>query len=82
MFRFFIDRPIFASVISVIIMLAGIASLRVLPVEQYPNVVPPEVVVNATYPGAAGAGNQRRGRHDLHGVHQHRCGLFADFHFF
>lgn len=53
MLRFFIDRPIFASVISVIIMLAGIASLRVLPVEQYPNVVPPEVVVSATYPGAS-----------------------------
>ena len=53
MFRFFIDRPIFASVISVIIMLAGIVSLRVLPVEQYPNVVPPQVVVSATYPGAS-----------------------------
>ncbi len=53
MLRFFIDRPIFASVISVIIMLAGVASLRVLPVEQYPNVVPPEVVVSATYPGAS-----------------------------
>ncbi len=53
MMRFFIDRPIFASVISIIIILAGVASLRVLPVEQYPNVVPPEVVVEASYPGAS-----------------------------
>ena len=53
MFRFFIDRPIFASVISIIIMVAGLASLRVLPVEQYPNVVPPEVIVSAEYPGAS-----------------------------
>ncbi|SMP38026.1 hydrophobic/amphiphilic exporter-1, HAE1 family/multidrug efflux pump [Desulfonatronum zhilinae] len=53
MFRFFIDRPIFASVISIIIILAGGAALRVLPVEQYPNVVPPQVVVAAMYPGAS-----------------------------
>jgi HAE1 family hydrophobic/amphiphilic exporter-1/multidrug efflux pump len=53
MLRFFIDRPIFASVISIIIIIAGIVSLRVLPVEQYPNVVPPQVVVSATYPGAS-----------------------------
>ncbi|PMR75518.1 efflux RND transporter permease subunit [Billgrantia endophytica] len=53
MFRFFIDRPIFASVISIIIMLAGLASLSALPVEQYPDVVPPQVVVNANYPGAS-----------------------------
>lgn len=53
MFRFFIDRPIFASVISIIIILAGSAALRVLPVEQYPNVVPPQIVVEAFYPGAS-----------------------------
>ncbi|MCO6746514.1 efflux RND transporter permease subunit, partial [Streptomyces sp. CHA1] len=53
MLRFFIDRPIFASVISIIIVLAGLAALRGLPVEQYPDVVPPEVVVEATYPGAS-----------------------------
>ncbi|WP_440997758.1 efflux RND transporter permease subunit [Arhodomonas sp. SL1] len=53
MLRFFIDRPIFASVISIIIVLAGGAALRALPVEQYPDVVPPEVVVEATYPGAS-----------------------------
>lgn len=53
MLRFFIDRPIFASVISIIIVVAGLASLRALPVEQYPNVVPPEVIVSAEYPGAS-----------------------------
>ncbi len=53
MFRFFIDRPIFASVISILIMLAGLAALQALPVEQYPDVVPPQVVVEAAYPGAS-----------------------------
>lgn len=53
--RFFIDRPIFASVLSIIIMLLGGAAIMVLPVEQYPEIVPPEVVVRATYPGASAA---------------------------
>ncbi len=50
--RFFIDRPIFASVISIIIVLMGFVSLRILPIEQYPNITPPLVVVSATYTGA------------------------------
>ncbi len=50
--RFFILRPVFASVISIIIVLAGLIAMRVLPVAQYPQIVPPEVVVQATYPGA------------------------------
>ncbi len=53
MFRFFIDRPIFSTVVSLVILIAGVASLTLLPVEQYPDVVPPQVVVNATYPGAS-----------------------------
>lgn len=53
MFRFFIDRPLFSSVISIFIVLIGIVALRALPIEQYPNVVPPQVVVSATYPGAS-----------------------------
>jgi hydrophobe/amphiphile efflux-1 (HAE1) family protein len=53
MLRFFIDRPIFASVVSFIIVLAGVMALRALPVEQYPDVVPPQIVVEATYPGAS-----------------------------
>jgi len=53
MLRFFIDRPIFSSVISIIIVIIGLAALRILPVEQYPEVVPPQVVVSAQYIGAS-----------------------------
>ena len=49
---FFINRPIFAGVISVIIFLAGLISLTQLPVSEYPEVTPPSVVVNAQFPGA------------------------------
>ncbi|KQT52788.1 MULTISPECIES: efflux RND transporter permease subunit [unclassified Aureimonas] len=51
--RFFVDRPVFASVISIVIFLAGIMGMRALPIEQYPELVPPEVVVSAAYPGAS-----------------------------
>lgn len=51
--KFFIDRPVLATVISVIIFLAGLAAMRNLPIEQYPSLVPPEVSVTATYPGAS-----------------------------
>lgn len=50
---FFINRPIFSCVISIVIVLAGLASLKALAVEQYPAIVPPQVVVNAVYPGAS-----------------------------
>jgi multidrug efflux pump subunit AcrB len=50
--RFFIDRPIFSTVISVIIVLAGIVAYFALPLAQYPEVTPPTVQVTATYPGA------------------------------
>jgi multidrug efflux pump len=50
--RFFIDRPIFAGVISVVIFLAGLLSLFQLPISEYPEVVPPTVVVKAQFPGA------------------------------
>jgi hydrophobe/amphiphile efflux-1 (HAE1) family protein len=51
--RFFIDRPIFAMVISIFIVIAGLASMRNLPVAQYPEIAPPQVLVAATYPGAS-----------------------------
>lgn len=51
MLRTFIDRPIFASVISIVILLGGAIALLGLPVEQYPDVVPPQVVVDGRYPG-------------------------------
>src|SRR5690606_6178395 len=50
--QFFVKRPIFAGVLSAIIFIAGALSLRLLPVSEYPEVVPPTVVVRATYPGA------------------------------
>lgn len=49
----FIDRPVLASVISIIIVIAGIIGLVSLPVEQYPNIAPPTVMVRASYPGAS-----------------------------
>ena len=53
--RFFIDRPVFAWVIAIVIMLAGAISAFSLPVAQYPTIAPPAVVVNAIYPGADAA---------------------------
>src|SRR6185369_6560259 len=50
--RFFIDRPIFASVLSIVITLAGAIALFTLPITQYPEITPPTVEVNAFYPGA------------------------------
>jgi multidrug efflux pump len=50
--RFFIDRPVFAGVLSVLIFVVGLLALRVLPISEYPEVVPPQVVVRAQYPGA------------------------------
>jgi multidrug efflux pump len=51
--RFFIDRPIFAAVLSIFIVLAGLAAMRVLPIAQYPEISPPVVTVTAIYPGAS-----------------------------
>jgi HAE1 family hydrophobic/amphiphilic exporter-1/multidrug efflux pump len=51
--RFFIDRPIFAAVLSIFIILAGLAAMRVLPIAQYPEISPPVVTVTAIYPGAS-----------------------------
>jgi multidrug efflux pump len=50
--KFFIDRPIFAGVLSVLILLAGVIAMFKLPISEYPEVVPPSVVVHAQYPGA------------------------------
>jgi hydrophobe/amphiphile efflux-1 (HAE1) family protein len=53
MTRFFITRPIFASVLSIIIVLAGFAAAMKLPIAQYPQIAPPTVMITATYPGAS-----------------------------
>jgi len=51
--KFFIDRPIFAWVIAIVIMLLGALSLATLPIAQYPQIAPPQVQISATYPGAS-----------------------------
>ena len=53
MAQFFIDRPIFAWVLSIVVMLAGLMAIRTLPLEQYPDIAPPRVSINATYTGAS-----------------------------
>ncbi|WP_434930889.1 efflux RND transporter permease subunit [Shewanella sp. HL-SH5] len=53
MARFFIDRPIFAWVIAILIMLAGVLAIKGLPIAQYPSIAPPTVVITAFYPGAS-----------------------------
>jgi multidrug efflux pump len=50
--RFFIDRPIFAAVLSIVVFIAGLIAMLTLPISEYPEVVPPSVVVRAIYPGA------------------------------
>ncbi len=53
MSRFFIERPIFATVLALIILIAGLVSARSLPVAQYPEIAPPTVTISASYPGAS-----------------------------
>ena len=53
MAKFFIDRPVFAWVIAIVLMLAGLMSIMSLPVAQYPNIAPPSIQVQVTYPGAS-----------------------------
>ena len=53
--RFFIHRPIFAAVLSIVIIISGLVTLRSLPIAQYPEIAPPTVQVRAVYPGASSA---------------------------
>jgi len=55
MAKFFIDRPVFAWVIALFILLGGALSIRVLPIAQYPTIAPPSIVITAIYPGASAA---------------------------
>src|SRR2546427_3296219 len=52
MARFFIDRPIVAMVISILMVIVGIVAMVQLPIAQYPNIAPPEILLTTTYPGA------------------------------
>src|SRR5512138_2478978 len=51
--KFFIRRPIFSGVISIVIVIAGLVASRVLPLAQYPQIAPPTVMITANYPGAS-----------------------------
>lgn len=51
--HFFIDRPIFAWVLAIVVMIAGALSLKTLPISQYPNIAAPAVSISVTYPGAS-----------------------------
>ena len=51
--HFFIDRPIFASVLSIVIVVVGLVSLKNLPIAQFPQITPPMVQIEADYPGAS-----------------------------
>lgn len=51
--KIFVDRPIFAWVIAIVVMLAGVIAISQLPVEQYPNVAPPQITIRTSYPGAS-----------------------------
>ena len=53
MARFFIDRPVFAWVIAIVIMVAGALAIRSLPIAQYPSIAPPAISILASYPGAS-----------------------------
>lgn len=53
MSRFFIDRPIFAWVLAIVVMLAGVLAINSLPIAQYPSIAPPAISVSASYPGAS-----------------------------
>ena len=51
--NFFIDRPVFSAVISILIVIIGIIGLLMLPIDQYPQITPPVVRISASYPGAS-----------------------------
>ena len=53
MARFFVNRPVFAWVIAIVIVLAGLLAIAILPVERYPDIAPPTITVRASYTGAS-----------------------------
>ena len=81
--RTFIERPVLSAVISITIVVVGIIGLFTLPVEQYPDIAPPTIMVSTSYFGASNSakecyrttrrGHQRCGRHDLHDLQRYQC---------
>ena len=65
-FHFFIDRPVFGIVLSVLTTLVGVLALSALPVAQYPDVVPPQIVVTTQYPGASARTVAETGAREVH----------------
>ena len=53
MSRFFIDRPIFAWVLAIVVLLSGVLAINTLPIAQYPSIAPPAISISASYPGAS-----------------------------
>jgi multidrug efflux pump len=53
MSRFFINRPIFAWVLAIVVMLAGVMAIKGLPISQYPSIAPPSISITGSYPGAS-----------------------------
>lgn len=51
--KFFIDRPVLAGVIAIVIVIAGLVASSILPIAQYPDIAPPTVIVSTSYPGAS-----------------------------
>ena len=91
--KFFIERPVLANVLALVIMLLGGVALYNLPVAQYPPITPPTIQVTANYPGANAktlvetvalpdrATGQRRREHALHAVYLHRRRpLYLNYH--
>ena len=82
--EFFINRPVFAGALAMIMVVAGLVAAFVLPISQYPELVPPQVKISTTYTGASAPvvakfgdhadreAAQRCDRHDLHVVEQHQ----------
>jgi hydrophobic/amphiphilic exporter-1 (mainly G- bacteria), HAE1 family len=58
--HFFIERPVFATVLSLILMIAGAIAQQSLPISEYPEIVPPTVNIKATYPGASAKSSPKR----------------------
>ena len=84
--RTFIERPVLSAVISITIVVVGIIGLFSLPVEQYPDIAPPTIMVSTTYYGASAEtlqksvrGDQWGGGHDLHDIFRHQC-RFGEHH--
>lgn len=91
--KFFIDRPIFATVLALLIVVAGLVTLGILPIAQYPDITPPTVQVSAVYPGANAQtvaqtvgipieASQRSGRNALHVLQLQLIGRLLSYHYF